>query len=72
MRIAELFHVNLDWSARDLQLAVKTMFGIEVSLGWAYVFFGQNSNVLSFRTPTPSGHKRLNIGLYDEALAFFD
>lgn len=65
-------HVNLDWSARDLQSAVKTMFGIEVSLGWAYVFFGRNSNVLSFRTPTPLGHKRLNIGLYDEALAFFD
>ena len=41
-------HVNLDWSARDLQSAVKTMFGIKVSLGWVYVFFGRNSNVLSF------------------------
>ena len=64
--------VNLDWYVGQLQDAVKTMFGVEISRSTAYRFQQKHSDIISFEQPKSLGKSQTAPDLFDKVKAFAD
>lgn len=61
---------NMDWSVIQLRSAVKSMFGVEISIATAYRFSKKHRASLNFEETMPLGKNRSSSDLYKKALAW--